>query len=81
MTAREQAEELKRQAIDLLLKEREAIDAELKALGYGQENATTPKRRADRRGIGPLCGRSKRYPTVLLRLKRVRPQAILESNV
>ena len=45
MTAREQAEELKRQAIDLLLKEREAIDAELKQLGYGQENATTPRRR------------------------------------
>ncbi len=45
MTPREQAEELKRQAIDLLLKEREAIDAELKALGYGQGNAPTPKRR------------------------------------
>ena len=45
MTAREQAEELKRQAIDLLLKEREAIDAELKALGYGQEKAAPQKRR------------------------------------
>ena len=45
MTAREQAEELKRQAIDLLLKEREAIDAELKMLGYGQENPTPQKRR------------------------------------
>jgi len=45
MTPREQAEELKRQAIDLLLKEREAIDAELKILGYGQEKAAPQKRR------------------------------------
>ena len=45
MTAREQADELKRQAIDLLLKERDAIDAELKALGYGQEKTAPQKRR------------------------------------
>ena len=45
MTAREQAEELKQQAIALLLKEREQIDVELKALGYGQEKAALGKRR------------------------------------
>jgi hypothetical protein len=45
MTAREQAEELKRQAMDLLLRERDAIEAELKALGYGKENGATVKRR------------------------------------
>jgi hypothetical protein len=45
MTAREQAEELKQQAIDLLLKERNAIEAELKALGYCKENGVATKRR------------------------------------
>ena len=45
MTAREQAEELRRQAIDLLLKERDAIEAELNALGYGTEKTAPLKRR------------------------------------
>jgi hypothetical protein len=45
MTAREQAEELKRQAIDVLLRERDAIEAELKALGYGKENTVNGKKR------------------------------------
>ncbi len=45
MTPREQAEELKRQAIDLLLKERDAIEAELRILGYGQEKTAPQKRR------------------------------------
>lgn len=44
MTVREQAENLKLQAIDLLLKERDAIEAELQALGYGKENSTTKRR-------------------------------------
>jgi hypothetical protein len=45
MTARETADQLKQQAIDILLKEREAIEAELRALGYGKENGRTMKRR------------------------------------
>ncbi len=40
-----QVQELKRQAIDLLLKERAEIDQELERLGYGKENAPTQKRR------------------------------------
>jgi hypothetical protein len=35
MNAREQVNELERQAIKILLEEREKIDAELKRLGYG----------------------------------------------
>ena len=44
MNARAQAEELKRQAIDVLLEERAAIDEELKLLGYGQGTAPQKKR-------------------------------------
>ena len=48
MTALEQVAQLKQQAIDLLLNEREHIDSELNQLGYGQENAPTGKRRGRR---------------------------------
>jgi hypothetical protein len=45
MTAREQAEELRQQAIKTLLAEKQAIEQQLKLLGYGQEDGTTVKRR------------------------------------
>ena len=45
MTALEQVAQLKQQAIDLLLNEREQIESELNQLGYGQENAPSGKRR------------------------------------
>lgn len=48
MTALEQVAQLKQQAIELLLNEREHIDAELNQLGYGQENAPSGKRRGRR---------------------------------
>lgn len=48
MTTRDQVEALKIQAIDLLLKERHAIDEELKLLGYGQEKAPATYRRRGR---------------------------------
>lgn len=47
MTAREQAEQLRQQAIQTLLEEREAIDKMLGTLGYG-ENAPAGKRRGRR---------------------------------
>jgi hypothetical protein len=48
MTARDQVEALKIQAIDLLLKERHAIDEELNLLGYGKEKAPATYRRRGR---------------------------------
>jgi hypothetical protein len=45
MTALEQVAQLKQQAIEVLLNEREQIDSELNQLGYGQENAPSGKRR------------------------------------
>jgi hypothetical protein len=45
MTTLEQVAQLKQQAIELLLNERERIDSELNQLGYGQENAPSGKRR------------------------------------
>lgn len=52
MTPREHAEELRRaKAIMELLAERDAIDAQLKSLGYGQEIKTAPSER--RRGRPP----------------------------
>jgi hypothetical protein len=45
MTAREQAEELRQQAIKTLLAEKQAIEEQLKLLGYGHENGATMKRR------------------------------------
>jgi hypothetical protein len=45
MTTLEQVAQLKQQAIELLLNERERIDTELNQLGYGQENAPSGKRR------------------------------------
>jgi hypothetical protein len=48
MTALEQVAQLKQQAIELLLNEREQIDSELNQLGYGQENAPSGKRRGRR---------------------------------
>jgi len=48
MTALEQVAQLKQQAIQLLLNEREHIDSELNQLGYGQENAPSGKRRGRR---------------------------------
>ena len=47
MTAREQAEQLRQQAIQTLLEEKEAIDKMLGTLGYG-ENIPTAKRRGRR---------------------------------
>lgn len=47
MTAREQAEQLRQQAIQTLLEEKEAIDKMLGTLGYG-ENMPTAKRRGRR---------------------------------
>ena len=47
MTAREQAEQLRQQAIQTLLEEKEAIDKMLGTLGYG-ENTPTAKRRGRR---------------------------------
>jgi len=44
MTAREQAEQLRQQAIQTLLEEKEAIDGMLGTLGYG-ENVPAMKRR------------------------------------
>ena len=48
MTALEQVAQLKQQAIELLLNEREHIDSELNQLVYGQENAPSGKRRGRR---------------------------------
>ena len=48
MTVFEQVAQLKQQAIELLLNEREHIDSELNQLGYGQENAPSGKRRGRR---------------------------------
>jgi hypothetical protein len=45
MTPREHAEELRRQAIKTLLAEKQAIEEQLKLLGYGKENAVNGKRR------------------------------------
>jgi hypothetical protein len=45
ISPREHATQLRQEAITLLLKERDAIDVELEALGYGKEKATTFKRR------------------------------------
>ena len=45
MTAREHAEELRQEAIRTLIAERDAIDLQLKHLGYGQEKAAPTKRR------------------------------------
>ena len=47
MTAREQAEQLRQQAIQTLVEEKEAIDKMLKTLGYG-ENPPAGKRRGRR---------------------------------
>jgi hypothetical protein len=45
MTAREHAEELRRQAIKELLAEKNAIDDQLALLGHGKETAAPPKKR------------------------------------
>jgi hypothetical protein len=47
MTAREQAEELRQQAIQTLLDEKKAIDGMLRTLGY-EETAPAEKRRGRR---------------------------------
>lgn len=47
MTAREQAEELRQQAIKTLLEEKKAIDGMLKTLGYGEEESV-PRQRGRR---------------------------------
>ena len=44
MNAREEADRLKQEAIQLLLKERASIDDELRALGYDKEKAPAKKR-------------------------------------
>ena len=48
MGAREQAAELRQQAIQVLLKEQELIREQLLELGYDQENSTAGKRRGRR---------------------------------
>jgi hypothetical protein len=45
MNAIEHAENLRQQAIAILVKERDEIDARLAQLGHGQEKAPTGKRR------------------------------------
>lgn len=44
MTIIEKSEELRQQAITLLLTEREAIDQQLNTLGHGQEKTASKKR-------------------------------------
>jgi hypothetical protein len=48
MTTMERAEELRQQAISLLIGERDQIEAQLALLGYGQEKAPSGKRRGRR---------------------------------
>jgi hypothetical protein len=48
MGAREQAAELRQQAIQVLLKEQELIREQLVELGYDQENSPAGKRRGRR---------------------------------
>jgi hypothetical protein len=48
MTALEQVAQMKQQAIDVLLNERELIDQELSSLGHGQGKAPSGKRRGRR---------------------------------
>jgi hypothetical protein len=48
MSAREQAAELKQQAIEVLLKEQDLIRKELLEMGYDQENIPAGKRRGRR---------------------------------
>jgi len=45
MTAIEQAEQLRNQAIEILVAERARIDEQLASFGYGQEKAALPKKR------------------------------------
>jgi hypothetical protein len=45
MTAREEAEQLRQQAIKKLLEERDAVDEQLKLLGYGLDAKSPAKRR------------------------------------
>jgi hypothetical protein len=45
MTALEKAAELQEEAVNILLAEREQIDARLGQLGYGQEKAALGKKR------------------------------------
>ncbi len=45
MSAIQQSEQLRQQAIELLLTEREAIDNQLATLGHGQEKTAPSKRR------------------------------------
>jgi hypothetical protein len=53
MTALEKVEELKTQAIEILLAEQKQIESQLHQLGYGQENAPTHKRRGRPKQSGP----------------------------
>lgn len=55
MSALTDVQSLKQQAIDLLLNEREQIDAELTQLGYGQENAAPHKKRGPKPKIIPVA--------------------------
>jgi hypothetical protein len=45
MTAMEQVLELKKRAVEILIAEREQIDAQLDQLGYGKENPAPMKKR------------------------------------
>jgi hypothetical protein len=45
MTAIEQAQELQRQAVEILIAERGRIDDQLAQLGHGQEKAPSGKKR------------------------------------
>jgi hypothetical protein len=48
MAARDQAEQLRQEAIRLLLEERQAIDQMLSTLGYAQEQKATSQKRRGR---------------------------------
>jgi hypothetical protein len=59
MTALEQATELQAQAVSILLAERDAIDARLRQLGYGENKNHVSKEtwssRQDQRDFFPSC--------------------------
>jgi hypothetical protein len=48
MNTLEQVQQLKQQAISLLLSERQQIDSELASLGYDAEKNTTPNKKRGR---------------------------------
>jgi hypothetical protein len=56
MSVIEKSEELRQQAIELLLTEREAIEQQLQTLGHGQEKTAPSKRRGRPPNLKPQEG-------------------------